>query len=369
MKTIHILLFKESKLHFLGLYYGYWNLFFYFKNALKKIGLEVKFFSKINDEFFSGDYLFLNSRYFKYKKNSLLLDEIKKIKNKNENLIWFDMRDSAGTTQFEVLPYVKKYVKKQYYVDKSIYFQNLYGGRLYTNYYHENNGIIDKEIYEQEKLDNKYINKLILGWNLGVVLFFDFTKFSKLDYCLEFIKHKILNKNSFEKSLTIDENLSFKNKKYNIISLMNTNFDRETVGYQRYTLKDKLKKKNYQNSLIGKRLNKKDYYNTMKNSRVSVGAYGWGEVCYREFEATRCGATFTVPDMSNIETWPNIYLKNETYLPYSLDFSNLFETIEELLNNKELRMKLIKNSQTIIKDVHSEIGKNYFLKKIQEIIS
>ena len=32
------------------------------------------------------------------------------------------MRDSAGTTQFEVLPYVKKYIKKQFYTEK----KNLY---------------------------------------------------------------------------------------------------------------------------------------------------------------------------------------------------------------------------------------------------
>ena len=44
------------------------------------------------------------------------------------------MRDSAGTTQFEVLPFVKKYIKKQFYKDKKLILK-LKGGRFYTDHY------------------------------------------------------------------------------------------------------------------------------------------------------------------------------------------------------------------------------------------
>ena len=65
--------------------------------------------------------------------------------------------------------------------------------------------------------------------------------------------------------------------------------------------------------------------------------------------------------MSNIDTWPNIYLKNETYLPYNLDFSNVSEVIIELLNNYELRTKFVKNSQEILRNTHNSIEKNILL--------
>ena len=58
------------------------------------------------------DHLFLNSRSFPNKNDRIDVENLKKIYLKNNNLYWFDMRDSAGTTQFEVLPYVKKYIKK-----------------------------------------------------------------------------------------------------------------------------------------------------------------------------------------------------------------------------------------------------------------
>jgi hypothetical protein len=62
MKKINILINKEAR--FLGLYYGYWNWFFFFKKDLNDLNLEVSFFSHINKKFLEADYLFLNSRAF-----------------------------------------------------------------------------------------------------------------------------------------------------------------------------------------------------------------------------------------------------------------------------------------------------------------
>ena len=96
------------------------------------------------------------------------------------------------------------------------------------------------------------------------------------------------------------QNWSFDNKKSDFVSLMNTNFKRESVGYQRMRLKEILRSINSKNRIIEGRFSKKNYYKALRNSKVSIGAYGWGEVCYREFEAINCGAAILFPDMSNI---------------------------------------------------------------------
>ena len=111
-QKIHILINEEARR--LGLYYGFWNWFFIFQKDLKDLDIEVDFFSSLNDRFFEADHLFLNSRSFNQFNNRVDLDYLKNIYLKNKNLYWFDMRDSAGTTQFEVLPFIKKYIKKQY---------------------------------------------------------------------------------------------------------------------------------------------------------------------------------------------------------------------------------------------------------------
>ena len=352
----------------LGLYYGFWNWFFIYKKELLDCGIQVNFFSKLSNQFFDADHLFLNSRSIPSKKDRIDLEYLEKIYLRNKNLYWFDMRDSAGTTQFEVLHLVKKYIKKNFYKDKKVYLKKLKGGRYYTDYYIEKYNIKDYKEYDQEILKTEYLPKLILGWNLGVGLFFDYISFSKIDYYLELIKFKFFNSEDYKMKLPQYQNWSFDNKKSDFVSLMNTNFKRESVGYQRMRLKEILRSINSKNRIIEGRFSKKNYYKALRNSKVSIGAYGWGEVCYREFEAINCGAAILFPDMSNIETWPNIYINNETYVAYNLDFRDIHDKIENLVSDINLRKRLVNNSQKILSGMHQKIGKDYFLNKIKEII-
>ncbi len=367
MQKINILINEEARR--LGLFYGYWNWFFLFYKDLLEREINVEFFTSINEKFYEADHLFLNSRSFSQKNGRVNLDYLKNICDKNKNLYWFDMRDSAGTTQFEVLPFVKKYVKKQFYKDKKVYFKKIEGGRFYTNYYIKKYNLKDYKDYDQELLDNSNFHKLMLGWNLGVAFFFDYINFSKLNYYLELFKFKYFKQRDYKMRLPFHFSSNEENKRYDLISLMNTNFYRNSVGYQRLKLKEILKNTKNVNKVIEGRLSKKKYYKTLKESKVSVGAYGWGEVCFREFEAITCGTAFMTADMSNIETWPNIYQEGETYLSYGLDFEKFNNNLEILINDTNLRKKLINNSRSILMNCHSSFGREYFLKKVLEIIS
>ena len=366
IQKIHIQINEEARK--LGLYYGFWNWFFLFKEELNNLNIEVNFFSKIDKNFMDADHLFLNSRSLPKINERIDIEYLKKIYHINKNLYWFDMRDSAGTTQFEVLPYVKKYIKKQFYIDKKTYMKKLEGGRFYTDFYIKNNNINDNKAYEQELLDDKYLSKLILGWNLGVAYFFDYVNFSNINYFLEFIKFKYFDAKDFKMKLPFYQNWKEDEKKYDFFSLMNTNFYRKSVGYQRVKLKEILKSIENKNKFIEGRLSKKNYYKILRNSKVSIGAYGWGEVCYREFEAIMSGTAFMTANMKSIETWPNIYHEGETYLSYDLNFKNLNENLQILIKDIDLRKKLVFNSRLVLEDTHSKIGKDYFIQKVIEII-
>lgn len=367
MKKINILIGNEAKR--LGRYYGFWNLFEVFKDDLFEYEIEVSFFNKLNKKFLEGDYLFLNSRLIPTQDQFINLNYLNEVKKQNENLFWFDMRDSAGTTQFEVLPFVKKYIKKNYYKNKNIYLNELRGGRFYTDYYIKKYNIQDKLEYNIKTLENKFLSKLVLGWNLGVGLFFDYTNYSKIDYYKELIEFNFFKKKNFSMKLKNYQNWENDKSKFDFICLMNKNFERSSVGFQRKKLCEKISKISNFNKVADIRLNKKKYYETLRNSKVSVGSFGWGEVCYREFEAIACGAAIMFPDMSLIETWPNIYIDNETYLSYDLDFKNFDQKLSHLISDVNLRKKLVNNSQDIMNDVHNYKGKEYFIKKIFEIIS
>ena len=107
--------------------------------------------------------------------------------------------------------------------------------------------------------------------------------------------------------------------------------------------------------------------NQLRNSKISIGAFGWGEICYREFEAIKMGTAIIFPNVDYLETWPNIYQDNFSYLSYKLDFSDLLEKIELLLDDNNLRAKIVENSQSICKNVYLNEGLSYLLNFFNKI--
>jgi hypothetical protein len=64
--------------------------------------------------------------------------------------------------------------------------------------------------------------------------------------------------------------------------------------------------------------------------------FGYGELCWRDIEAIIAGAVLIKPDMTHLETRPNLFENNVTYLPVNWDFSNLEEVVEHAMANPEL---------------------------------
>ena len=60
---------------------------------------------------------------------------------------------------------------------------------------------------------------------------------------------------------------------------------------------------------------------------MALSPFGQGEVCYRDFEIFGFGVVMVKPTMERINTHPNPYIENETYMTVNLDWSNLNETI------------------------------------------
>ena len=76
--------------------------------------------------------------------------------------------------QFEVLPYVKKYVKKQFYKDK-VFTKKIFFEIDYMLIFIKKNIYLEKNIkFKTHLLIDKYLSKLVLGWNIGVGNYFMF---------------------------------------------------------------------------------------------------------------------------------------------------------------------------------------------------
>ena len=93
-----------------------------------------------------------------------------------------------------------------------------------------------------------------------------------------------------------------------------------------------------------------DYIDKMRRSKVCVSPWGCGEVCHRTFEAIRQGAIPICPDMSYMDTWPNVIKPWETYVPCKSDFSDLDEVVLEVVNNYDKYKVIAEQAYRVVKE-------------------
>jgi hypothetical protein len=76
------------------------------------------------------------------------------------------------------------------------------------------------------------------------------------------------------------------------------------------------------------RVSRRQYLNELRNSKLCFSPFGYGEVCWRDFEAMSMGALLLKPDMSHLQLGNDFFKPYETYVPLSWDLSDLHEKVE-----------------------------------------
>lgn len=92
----------------------------------------------------------------------------------------------------------------------------------------------------------------------------------------------------------------------------------------------------------------KDYIDLIKRSKIVVSPWGFGEWCYRDFEAILLGAVLLKPDTSFIKCIPNVYQNNKTYVPCSADFSDLATKIYTILEHYQDYMPMRRYAKQVM---------------------
>ena len=78
----------------------------------------------------------------------------------------------------------------------------------------------------------------------------------------------------------------------------------------------------------------------MRRSKIGFSPFGYGEVCWRDYESVMAGAVLLKPDMSHIETAPDIFVPWETYVPVAWDLSDFEDTTRRLIADHALRDRI-----------------------------
>ncbi len=92
------------------------------------------------------------------------------------------------------------------------------------------------------------------------------------------------------------------------------------------------------------------YMQEMRQSKLCFSPHGYGELCWRDVEGVLSGAVLIKPDMSHLESLPDIYQPGVTYLPVKWDFSDLEEVVRRALADPDLRAEIAGNAYRMIAD-------------------
>lgn len=114
------------------------------------------------------------------------------------------------------------------------------------------------------------------------------------------------------------------------------------------------------------KISSRQYKNELKRSRIALSPFGWGEQTWRDFEAICFGALLVKPSMEHIDTYPNIYIPGETYVPIEWDFSDLHEKCRFYLENPDETARIVNNARQLYINYFRGNG---FVAKVHELLS
>ena len=83
---------------------------------------------------------------------------------------------------------------------------------------------------------------------------------------------------------------------------------------------------------------------------VTISPFGYGEICYRDFECFFSGSLLVKANMDHMITWPNLFIDGVTYVSHKWDFSDFNDKLEAILSNPERFQDIANEGQKKFRD-------------------
>ena len=249
-------------------------------------------------------------------------------------IVMLDYYAPTCSPHFGVLPYVDQYIKRQVLRDRDLYQQDYQGGFIYADFIARHWGFDLKDWFFGSKPDPAHIHKLVAGWNLGITPRYQkmlrLSSLSPLPWRLR----------------PIDVHLR-------VGTTNRTDKPQEWYQFSRGKALEQAGQLPSTLAMSGSgRVGPKRYFAELFASKIVVSPFGWGEVCFRDYEAVCAGAVLVKPDMSHLETHPDIYLNQETYAPLAWDYSDVHQRVMALLENPAECKRLRTNAARALREAY-----------------
>jgi hypothetical protein len=260
-------------------------------------------------------------------------------------LVYFDGDDDLCVQWGSLLEHVDLYVKKHIFADSTCYRKQFVGKNNLTDYVAQVTGrsFAENPIPHSGTVPDQQVGKIFAAYNIG-------------------LDEKIVNlfrdtRPALPSEKTVDVMCRAACAPDNWLYAL-----RGTVG----AALEPLTQQGFKVLLPDRRVDQKEYYQEMRSSRICISPFGYGELCWRDFETVLMGSLLIKPDMSHVRTEPNIFVSGETYVPVKWDLSDLAEVCARYLADDEARNRITAQAYRVLSDYYSNSG---FLKAFSKLLT
>lgn len=287
------------------------------------------------------DMIFLKLSYRTDPADALAIVQTLERAAKGRKLIYFDGDDDICIQWPEILPHVDAYVKKHAFRDRTRYLQKYAGKSNLHDYVHRKFNYVfttrdygnpwEKQlmISESGPVPAAYLDKILLGVDLAG------------DDVIWNLYHKV---KAAKEIVPKEFDIIFRGAvtKGTIVYHLRGGIEpvlREMEGLFRVIIPTE-------------RVPRDEYYREMMRSRICISPFGYGEICWRDYEAVLCRSLLIKPNMDHLETYPDIFKPHETYVPVEWDFSDLREKCEYYLKNDTERERIVETAYRVLDEFY-----------------
>ena len=248
--------------------------------------------------------------------------------------IYFDGDDDVCISWGRLLEKVDLYVKKQIFARRADYQRQFVGKSNLTDYVARIHAVSfeDNIIPKSGIVEPRYLHKVALGYSVAT-------------------DDRIIR-------LFRDERVRPSRKKDIDIVCRAASQPESWIHPLRATVIEALSglTDRYRLLLPDKRVTHTQYNDEMRRSRICISPFGYGEVCWRDFEAIIFGCLLVKPDMSHLRTEPDIFIPGETYVPVKWDFSDLAETCSRYLVDDSALNRITRRAYDVLANYYESHG-------------
>lgn len=261
----------------------------------------------------------IQSTAFRKKPIEEVRDFLAVLRRQSDRLVWLDQADSSGETRFEIIPLVDAYAKRNLLRSPMSYINPTRPVPKFVDYYASLLKFQVSELPLPARLEPSQLSKIRLSWSF---LFHVVGKQRKIPRLWGLTGHGYP---APKKPVPI--HLNHLSRRMLATSAL---FDGEGESFRAQSRRLALGVLEQAGALtLERRVDQREFLGLLASRAIAVSPFGFGEMCYRDFEIALVGRILAKPEVSHLVTFPQILNEGVTYLALSWDPRAWPDEIEE----------------------------------------